>query len=158
SRVHCVAFRPDGKLLASGGQHDVIRLWDVATGNQVGQLEGHYGHTASVAFSPDGKTLASGGGDGRVRLWDVDGRKELRHFKETPGRVRCVAFSPAGKWLAAGIGHAAPKDYGVRVWDPATGNEVRRWKLDQGVGSLGFSPDGRTLLARHHDGLLRVWD
>src|SRR5437762_2745228 len=61
SQVSCVAFSPDGKLLASGGFDNLIRFWDPATGKEVRRLEGDISDFAAIAFSPDGKTLASGG-------------------------------------------------------------------------------------------------
>ena len=70
--VYSVAFSPDGKTLASGDADGTVRLWNVATGQQIGApLTGSAGAVISVAFSPDGKTLASGSADGTVQLWDV---------------------------------------------------------------------------------------
>jgi WD40 repeat protein len=69
--VWCLAFSPDGKLLASGSSDRTIKLWDVATGKERATLRGHAGEVSSVCFSPDGKVLASGGDDRTIKLWDV---------------------------------------------------------------------------------------
>src|SRR6266702_5985515 len=74
-RVYSIAFSPDGKLLASGGEDQTVRLWDVSSGQCLKILQGHTHRVRSVAFSPDSDVLASGSEDQTVRLWDVsDGR------------------------------------------------------------------------------------
>jgi WD40 repeat protein len=68
--VFAVAFHPDGKRLATG-LDGVIRLWDLARGEEVARLPGHTSIVWSLAFSKGGATLASGSGDTTIRLWDT---------------------------------------------------------------------------------------
>src|SRR5438270_108337 len=81
----CVAFSPDGKLLAAAA--GAVLLWDVQTGEQTRQLGRQEGEDLlGVRCSPDGKTLAARNLSG-VTLWDLDTGKErvrLPDFRLTP--------------------------------------------------------------------------
>jgi len=74
AKVTCLAFSPDGKLLAAGGRDKTIRLWDPASGAEVRAIASH---AHAVAFSPDGKLIASADYDRTVHLWDPATGKEV---------------------------------------------------------------------------------
>jgi WD40 repeat protein len=69
--VRGVAFSPDGRLLASCGDDNAVRLWDPAASEQRRVLTGHGGAVLGVAFSPDGRLLASAGAGNTIWLWDL---------------------------------------------------------------------------------------
>ena len=149
--VSSVAFSPDGRLLASCGDDDVVRLWDPATGAERRTLTGHTGRVNGVAFSPDGLLLASCD-DETVRLWDPATGAERRTLTGHTGRVNGVAFSPDGLLLAS------CDDETVRLWDPATGEHQRTLSGHSGAAkSVAFSPDGRLLASCSDDKTVRFW-
>ncbi len=73
-----LALDPTGRILASGGTDNTIKLWDIATGRELRTLTGHDALLTSVDFSPDGSTLLSASRDRTIRLWDVSGVVAVR--------------------------------------------------------------------------------
>jgi len=68
-RVRAAVFRPDGAILAWGGDDRRVHLWDVVHETESQVLDGHTGPVTALAFSADGKTLVSASLDTTVRVW-----------------------------------------------------------------------------------------
>src|SRR5262249_9424549 len=90
--VLAVAHRPDGKILASGGQDGTVRLTDLGSGTVRFCLREHTAPVRAVRFAPDGKILASAGDDGNVLLWDMTSGKKQSVLKGHTGKINALAF------------------------------------------------------------------
>ncbi len=154
--LHCVAYRPDGKVLAGGGGsrgEAVIRLWDAETYRQRAVLrtdadaeEGQFqGVVVSLTFAPDGNRLAARCDNGTVCLWNLND-DEGKLWAKLPGDARgATAFSGDGKTLAVGRG----KDR-VQLWD-LSGRLPNVGDVHKGLpgadGGVAYAPDGKTVRA-----------
>src|SRR5262249_55242656 len=155
--VHALAFSRDGKVLASGGLDQNIYLWDTATWQVRGPLQGHPGAVTDLAFSPDNSRLASVSSASDtclVRLWDVATARAADTLGGPSSGQWAVAYSPDGKTLACG-----GRDKDVHLLDAATGTQ--RLRLPSGVASyvraLSFAPDGGRI-ATGGSGPTKLWD
>lgn len=149
--INRVAFSPDGNLIASGGDDEVVRIWKVSSRKEEMSLE-NAGRVWGLAFTPDSKVLAAGSGDA-IKLWDMTGGKQLAEFEHESADVLCVDFSPDGKTLAAG------RDGTIDIWD-VTSRKLSatlqgHTKLVYGVA---FSPKDKLLASGSLDGSVKVWD
>lgn len=110
--VRAVAFSPDDRLLASGGDDRTVRVWDVATGRLLATMTGHSQKVFTVTFSPDGSRIVSGGNDQVIRFWDTASFGQVFALSGHESYVHSLTFSPDGRQLASGSG-----DKTVRIWD-----------------------------------------
>jgi hypothetical protein len=143
-----LAFRPDGKVLATNKSADV-QLWDVASWTLTATLRGHSETVTAGAFSPDGCTLATGG-DWTTRVWNTT-TGEMRFKVRGSSRVRAVTFSPDGRLLAVSESGGP-----VRLLEGASGRAMLEYG---GKGPVAFSADGK-VLATGADGAddILLWD
>ncbi len=147
--VEDVVFRADGTLVAGGA------LWSPATGERVLDLD--HGEPRTVAVSPDNQLLAtaSGAWNPAVRVWNLTTGEHERELVIAPAGMsfQSLAFSPDGQLLAIAC------DAWVQLFDPATGEHVRRFG---GADAVTFHPNGNLLAtARSHhwtDAGVRLWN
>ena len=152
-----VAFSADGRMLGAASLDDTVRLWDIATGEELLVLEGH-GHSYAemeIAIGPNGDTVATGSRGGAIRLWDTaTGRVlhvlESRRFEPHPEWVR---IGDDGRTLVAGAGRFS------WTWDVETGNRMRTFEQRAGpLWNVAFSPAAKVFATVHADGNTRLWD
>ncbi len=169
---------PNGKLLAvsktkppripflQGRRPEVLlQLWNLESGKEVRQET--YPGAISMAFSPDSKILAISY-DSQVMLRDVESGKELRATRsEVKWGLGVLAFAPDGKTLAvAGHGLSRPGSRVlqpcIHLWDVGSMKKIRTIPPApdsfSSIIQLAFSPDGKTIISRHEENHVRLWD
>jgi len=148
------AFSPDDSRLLTHVKSGkgCLRLWDLATGELVGEP---FNRGATHAtFSPDGLRILAGDVNGVVRLWDAATLKCLHEFHQHQRLVSRVAFSPYGLKFMTGS-----YDGTTQLWDAVTLEPIGKPLVHQSeVKALAFSPNGTQFLIGFADGTIRLWD
>jgi WD40 repeat protein len=155
-KLRAGAWSPDGRHLVNG-THEIIKIWDAATGKQLLALNVRGGDASAFAWSPDGRQLASGYGQDGVALWAVGPRRAPLSLPGYDGHTRSVvSWAPDSRRLASAC------DRTVRIWDADTGACLRTLPAPAPVRgdpcSLAWSNDGTRLACALANGTVRVWD
>lgn len=153
-------FSPDGRLVATGGQDGIARIWDASTGKPISPPIKHKDGVYWEVFSPDGKRLATSSDRDGVKIWEVPTARQLLSIPLRNARE--IGFSPDGRRILA-----EHENTGVKVWDASTGIPVTpSWSGNGDIPHVRsstridrtFSPDGRRIVASGIGGTARVWD
>jgi WD40 repeat protein len=145
-KITGMAFTRDGRSLVSCDQGGVLMQRDLKTWEASPLLKDKNIAAQQFALAPDGEKLALVGADGSVQIWDMKAGKSLQHFENVGLALISLAFSPDSSKLAglAVGGHAT-------VWSVPQGRILYQMQkaapnpFTNPIGSLSFSPDGRTL-------------
>jgi WD40 repeat protein/serine/threonine protein kinase len=152
--AYTVAFSPDGRHLACGGEAKTIKVWDTTTWKAVATLQGHSESIIRVVYSPDGKYLASASWDTTIKMWDAVTGKFLRTLQGHTGALDSMAFAPDSKSLAS-----ASEDRTIILWNAASGEATRILRGPKaGVTSVAFDPTGKRLVTGNKDATVTVWN
>jgi WD40 repeat protein len=158
-RVTSLAFRPDGKLLATGGgdpsRTGELLLWDLESGGPPTEIpDAHSDTILDLEFSRDGNWLVTGGADKFCRIFDLQTRQQIKSFEGHSGHVLGVALCGDGETLVS-----ASADCHIKVWDVESG-EARRTieNYSKQVASADFLGTTETVLSCSGDGHVKLHD
>jgi RNA polymerase sigma factor (sigma-70 family) len=165
--IEAVGLSPDGKTLATRNDQ-FLCFRDAATGKELrkGKYLTDFGGGRSVTdwltFTPDGKQIAVTLMGTAIHLFDVKTGEVRRKFEMGTAALACV-FSPDGKLMATGGYEQEKGIYYARLWEVATGKELRRFavghELNRPIGALAFSHDGTKLAGGSwRDGQVRLFE
>jgi WD40 repeat protein len=146
-----VAFSPDGRHIAAGGDRGMVWIWDVTSSRPVSVVPPSASSVYSVAFSPDGRELAIAGGRGGVRIWSIKGANTVRVLRGPAAPVETATLSPSGMFavtLGQGVAH---------LWEASTGRSIALLRGGDDAVRATFSPGERRVVVQAFDATVTIW-
>src|SRR6266513_3150314 len=135
--VNSAQFSPDGRRVVTASYDKTARLWDVASGKQIGAPMKHEDTVWSAQCSSDGQRVVTASQDKTARLWDAVNGKPIGEAMKHEKSVNSAQFSPDGQRILT-----ASSDK-VALWDAASGKPIGEpMKHENYVNSAQLSPDG----------------
>jgi WD40 repeat protein len=150
--VNSARFSPDDTRIVAALSRPEVRIWDVASRQEIQSLTGHTEETYYAEFSPDGSRVVSASADGTARVWDACDGNELVVLRGHSGSLISAAFSPDGTRIVT-----ASADEMAIVWDASAGRPLSELCHGARLSGAAFSPDGSRILTTGVDGVARIW-
>lgn len=148
--LRAIAIANNGQLIASGGDDNIIKVWNPSTGKLIRNFAGHSLPIKSLLITPDGQTVISSSFDETIRFWSLQTGKQFRSLREKEG-IRAIALTTDGNTLISASG-----DKTIKYRNLTTRKIDRILKVD--ATALTISRDGKTLFSGEGAGKIRVWN
>ena len=150
-----LAWSPDAKYIAAGGQDSTVHFWVLETGEDM-QMSGYPTKVRELAWDATGRWLATGGGEACC-VWDFAGKGPAG---STPVQleghtqyISCLAFQHQGALLASG-----GEDGLVALWQPSKGpGSLALAKHAAPITQLAWSPDDQRLAVATAEGAVLMY-
>jgi len=146
------AIARNGKIAVSSGGVNLVRLWNLETGECLATLTGHSKDVTSVQITPDGQFAVSGSDDHTVKVWDLEAKTCVGTLEGHQDVVESVAISPEGTLIAS----TGFTDHTIRLWDWKSGACLHVITDEDIPTSVAFSPDGSLLVVGTYQGEIFV--
>ncbi len=165
SKVTRLRLIPESNLLALGGTHGGLEVWNFEQQEIVFTLQPDreddgriwaYRRVVSLGDDPLVMSLLALQGDGKLTAWDISaGEMDRELALQTPHSwlIFTAAFSDDGRMVAVGMHHGP-----LLMFDTLTGMALTtQWTNRSSLMQLAFSPDGDWLAAGYADGRVKIW-
>jgi WD40 repeat protein len=173
--VRATDYSPNGTLLASGAEDNLVKIWQVQSGLAIVNITTHMDMVTTVNWSSDGSKLATGSWDNDIYVWSASTLSQILKLNSTNGEqlmnpVNSVAWLPDNeKLVAAYNGKAGPglpsgpeNNFNITFWNT---NTLSNWTVNEFNGwhtnsVMGISPshNGSLLASCSKDRTVKVWN
>ena len=148
----------DGKRAVTIHDDNIIRVWNLPTGECIKWLDRHRNEIKSLSLTPDGRKMISASEDDTLLVWDVEKGKSSYVFegKSWDYQHGCsiLSVTPNGKEVLSGS-----SDGTIRMYDWKTGDYIRTLhEYVCQIATLKMTPCGKRAIYGCGDGTVRVWD
>ncbi|CAD8114811.1 unnamed protein product [Paramecium sonneborni] len=149
-----IEFSLDGKLFVSGGDNNLITVWDWEKQLEIYQLKGHTEQLFQIRFFSNGLRLASCSRDKTIRVWDIKEQKELFKLIGHSKPVFKIQLTMNEQQLVS-----CSADMTIRFWNLINQQQKLRIQTHSNF-ILGFSisPNNKQLISFSMDNTLKLWD
>ena len=159
AEVWSVNFSPDGQYIASGGNEEIVKIWNrngslyKTLPTETNSKLGHQDNVTFVRFSPDGKKLASASRDKTVKLWDVESGDLIFSLEGHTDSVYGISFNPTGEIMAT-----VSNDGTIKLWQVSDGSLLKNLSgHKESVNGVSFSPTNKWMASASDDKTVKVW-
>lgn len=155
--VKVVDISPDGALIATSGEDQMVELWDASSFVHLHRIGKNLPDVLHLKFSPDGRRLACLSGQ-RLLLWTVSSGALVRTFNT--GIINSFFFTLDGMQLVTPA--VAPRSGALRVWEVSSGTSRDVGPVGEEsavrIHAVTLLPDGRLLATITSCGHLSILD
>eukprot|EP00698_Gefionella_okellyi_P013776 TRINITY_DN3791_c0_g1_i1.p1 TRINITY_DN3791_c0_g1~~TRINITY_DN3791_c0_g1_i1.p1 ORF type:complete len:848 (-),score=140.28 TRINITY_DN3791_c0_g1_i1:1180-3519(-) len=154
--MNVVAYSPDGRTLATGGDDGKVKFWSTTSGHCFCTFADHVAPVTGVVFVPNGTAVLTSSMDGTVRAFDTVRYRNFRTFTTpSPVQFTCVCVDSSGEVVCAG----SHDPFNIYVWSVQSGRLLDVLSGHQGpISSLVFSPTQPLLASTSWDKTVKLWD